>query len=95
MTVRMKEAYFLAKKYNPTKEVLQGCQLHDQRKALNALQATAASQEQWRKAKAAFDVEARTVKGRNAPVILKMKVKHGDMVVMHGEKLQKYFEVCF
>lgn len=33
-------------------------------------------------------------KGREAPVTIKMELNHGDLVVMHGEDLQKYYEVC-
>lgn len=28
------------------------------------------------------------------PDLIKMELNHGDMVVMHGAKLQQYFEVC-
>ncbi|KAI2740369.1 hypothetical protein DTO013E5_5410 [Penicillium roqueforti] len=31
-------------------------------------------------------------KGREAPVTIKMELNHGDLVVMHGEDLQKYYE---
>ncbi|CAG8920378.1 unnamed protein product [Penicillium salamii] len=31
-------------------------------------------------------------KGREAPNAIKMELNHGDLVVMHGENLQKYFE---
>lgn len=30
---------------------------------------------------------------QNAPVVIIMNVRHGDMVVMHGADLQKYYEV--
>ena len=30
---------------------------------------------------------------RNCPPILRLTLKHGDMVVMHGDDIQKYFEV--
>lgn len=32
-------------------------------------------------------------KGKEAPVTIKMELHHGDLVVMHGENLQKYYEV--
>jgi alkylated DNA repair dioxygenase AlkB len=28
-----------------------------------------------------------------APIEIKMELNHGDLVVMHGENLQKYYEV--
>lgn len=31
---------------------------------------------------------------QNAPVVIIMNVRHGDMVIMHGADLQKYYEVC-
>ncbi|QQK43144.1 Oxoglutarate/iron-dependent dioxygenase [Penicillium digitatum] len=31
-------------------------------------------------------------KGKEAPVTIKMELHHGDLVVMHGENLQKYYE---
>ncbi|KAI9715076.1 MAG: hypothetical protein M1812_006194 [Candelaria pacifica] len=42
--------------------------------------------------------EGKAVKGRigmkhqNCPVLLSMHLNHGDIVVMHGEKIQKYYE---
>ncbi len=32
-------------------------------------------------------------KGRNAPEAVTMRLNHGDIVVMHGEKIQEYYEV--
>lgn len=34
-------------------------------------------------------------KGKEAPTTIKMELHHGDLVVMHGENLQKYYEVGF
>lgn len=33
--------------------------------------------------------------GSNGTAILTMKLRHGDMVVMHGSDIQTYYEVCF
>ncbi len=33
------------------------------------------------------------LKSQNCPVLLSMQLNHGDIVVMHGEKIQKYYEV--
>ena len=35
-----------------------------------------------------------SAKRKNAPEILKMRLNHGDIVIMHGESLQKYFLHC-
>lgn len=73
--------------------VLQGCRFENERRTLK---------EQFKTGKItkdAYDTLRRTVllkhsrNGEASPVI-KMALNHGDLVVMHGENLQKYYEVC-
>ena len=98
MTIRMKEKYYSAKKirfnpYNPDAPVIKGCQLYEERLALNALHKSGCSDQALRAAESKLQQEAQE-KGRvTAPVILNMRLHHGDMVVMHGSEIQKYFEV--
>lgn len=73
--------------------VLQGCRFESERRTLK---------EQFKTGeitKDAYDTLRRAVllkHGRNgeASPIIKMTLNHGDLVVMHGESLQKYYEVC-
>lgn len=45
------------------------------------------------KAKSGLGAERRNQKGTKGDV-LKMVLNHGDLVVMHGSDIQKYYEVC-
>lgn len=98
MHVRMKEKYYNAKKirfnpYNPDAPVIKGCQFYEERLALNALHKSGCSDKVLRAAESKLQLETQK-KGRvTAPPILSMKLHHGDMVVMHGGDIQKYFEV--
>ena len=49
---------------------------------------------------AAFEKERSKIydgskRSKNPPEFLTMHLHHGDMVVMHGAEMQKYYEVCF
>lgn len=94
MTVRMKELLYSAKKHNSTTPILSGCQLYRERHQLNEDEVTM-SKEDFANSQARFSNLARQIRTRLCPPILTMKLKHGDMVVMHGHEIQKYYEVCF
>lgn len=94
MTVRMKENFHSAKKHVFTNPVLRGCQLYDERIQLNADHAHLSPAE-FAGSKARFDDKVRNLKKRHSPSILSMRLKQGDMVVMHGDEVQKYYEVRF
>ena len=32
--------------------------------------------------------------GKTGPIVLSLELRHGDMVVMHGEEIQRIYEVC-
>jgi len=97
MYIRMKYKYYhgfsKVRKLLDDDPVLQGCRFESERSTLK---------EQFKTGeitKDAYDALRREVlfkHGRNgeAPPIIKMVLNHGDLVVMHGEKLQKYYEVC-
>lgn len=72
--------------------VLKGCIFEDERKALKQkLHDGEISQYEYDSSRRAL---SRGRKGKEAPTTIKMELHHGDLVVMHGEKLQKYYEVC-
>lgn len=95
MYVRMKYKYYQgfskAKKLLDDDPVLSGCKFEDQRRTLK---------EQFNSGeitRSTYDMLRRQVlfkQGRNgeAPPLIKMVLNHGDLVVMHGENLQKYYE---
>ena len=98
MSMRMKSRYYtgLTKTgiYDPMEPVLPGSFMENERKALNA---------KWGKGvPAKFEESRRALYGgnkrrmpRNGPVLLTMHLGHGDIVIMHGSHMQKYYEVSF
>ena len=101
MTIRMKKKYYSAKKidwdhYEPSAEVIAGCEFEKELLELNKLcRSSTSTQKDIIRAKAAAQKVAQKKSDRNAPPCLTMIVKHGDIVVMHGNALQQIFEVCF
>ena len=97
MYIRMKYKYHhgfsKARKLLDDDPVLQGCRSESERRTLK---------EQFKAGEITVDTydalrrEVLLKHGRNgeASPTIKMTVNHGDLVVMHGEKLQKYYEVC-
>ncbi|KAI9929841.1 hypothetical protein MW887_011647 [Aspergillus wentii] len=94
MYIRMKYKYYhgfsKAKKILEDDPVLPGCQFEAQRQALK---------DQFTRSeitKAEYDERRRDLckrsKSGDAPPWIKMELNHGDLVVMHGENLQKYYE---
>lgn len=98
MFVRMKEKYFSAKKIsadtkNSDMDVLSGCQLYEERMKLKQAYETH-DDEQISVALNEFNDKRKTqFRSRLARPCLTMTLRHGDMVVMHGADIQKYFEV--
>ncbi len=94
MSWRMKSKYFSGfvnktrNRYDPTIPILPGCFKPEKREELNAMASTMTPDELTRKAK-------ELLKGcpLSPPVVLKMKLRHGDIMGMHGVDLQKYYEV--
>jgi hypothetical protein len=72
--------------------VLKDCMFEDERKSLKKeLHDGDISQDEYDASRRAL---SKGRKGKEAPATIKMELHHGDLVVMHGEKLQKYYEVC-
>ena len=96
MNWRMKFKYYSGfvnrnrERYDPTIAILPGCFRAEKRAELNAMASTLTSPELTKKAK-------ELLKGcpLTPPVVLKMKLRHGDIVGMHGVDLQKYYEVNY
>ena len=95
MSMRMKSRYFtgLTKggNYDPQEPVLPGCFLERERQDLNASWGTV-TQAQFDEMREALYKNRKMP--RNGPVLLTMYLGHGDNVVMHGNEMQKYYEVC-
>ncbi|PWY80494.1 hypothetical protein BO70DRAFT_406448 [Aspergillus heteromorphus CBS 117.55] len=94
MLVRMKHTYYhgvsKGKKLLLEDPILPGCNQHDERKALKDQLANGSlSQEKYDNLRTEVTKKSR---GREAPPCIKMELNHGDLVVMHGERLQKYYE---
>lgn len=102
MLVRMKYKYFNgstrraeAKQIGTLLQddpVLKDCMFEGERRTLKEeFDAGEISQDEYDASRRAL---SRGRKGKEAPVTIKMELHHGDLVVMHGENLQKYYEVC-
>ncbi|KAG2415898.1 hypothetical protein HFD88_007090 [Aspergillus terreus] len=94
MLIRMKHKYYhgfsKAKKLLDVDPVLPGCHMHSERKEFrDRLQNHEINQAQYDKLRWSMLKKARNAE---APPIIKMELNHGDLVVMHGEGLQKYYE---
>ena len=97
MYIRMKYKYYhgfsKAKKVLDDDPVLPCCKFEDQRRTLKDQftrgQITRAEYEKLRLG------ATKNTRTGDAPPCIKMELNHGDLVVMHGEKLQKYYEVKY
>ena len=93
--------------YSPSDPVLPGCRLEGKRKKLNSLYGQISSEafdaeveKMYKEAKNEVKKGARkgvedgdeNDSGIN-PTLLSMMLEHGDIVVMHGAEMQKYYEV--
>ena len=77
-------------RYDPSIPILPGCFRFEKRIELNAMVGTMTPTELTQKAK-------ELLKGcpLSPPVVLKMKLRHGDIMGMHGVDLQRYYEVSY
>ena len=102
MFVRMKYKYFngVTRKAEPSQigtllqddPVLKDCMFADKRRTLKEeFNSSEISRSEYDDSRRAL-VMGRKVKEASATI--KMELHHGDLVVMHGEDLQKYYEVC-
>lgn len=102
MLVRMKYKYFngFTKRANAQESgtplqddpVLKGCMFESERRKLKAaLGAEDITQEKYKDSLRAL---WKGHKRRQAPALIRLELKHGDLLVMHGNRLQQFFEVC-
>ena len=95
MTLKMKERYYKGftkgGNYDPNEPVLPGAALEQERKALNALHNTLTADEFEQRCKKLYKDKAKNI--GSPPVILTMALAHGDIIIMHGAEMQKYFVV--
>jgi hypothetical protein len=96
MSIRMKATYFYGKtkagKLLADDPVLPGCFEYEKRKELKELRGTISDVEYQKRRETLFS-NIKFKKGANTVEVLNMRLKHGDMVVMHGADIQKYYEV--
>ena len=98
MNFRIKEKHWQAsgltcQNYDPEQEVLPGSQAWKMRVAVNDLY-KAGETERYERAKEELVEFLNKQKKKNGPVVLSLELRHGDMVVMHGEEIQRIYEVC-
>lgn len=74
--------------------VLQGCKYEEERRDLKKqYDANMISKAEYDDARVHFFADKK-YQNTSPPVLIRMELKHGDLVVMHGADLQKYYEVC-
>lgn len=97
MYIRMKQKYYQgfskSKKFIDDDPVLQGCEDEDRRRELKELLVTGRITRQAYEKQRGEIVPSGKRKCRDAAPAIKMELHHGDMIVMHGERLQKFYEV--
>lgn len=96
MTIRMKAKFYFAKKRKSTDPLLPGC-LQDEEPVQLDTDEVNMSTADCIESNDKDEILKPTTKEKPKKVreILKMKLKHGDIVVMHGHDIQRYYEVCF
>ena len=96
MSIRMKDKYYngcsATRKLLVDDPVLPGCAKFDDKKALQHefLSGNVDQSEYDRQRQEIVS----SVKRKECPAMVVMELNHGDLVVMNGALLQKYFEVC-
>lgn len=96
MLIRMKYKYFngfsKAKRILDDDPVLPGCQQELQRRELK--EKLSSGEITWKDYERRRRESSKKCKNSEAHPFIKMELHHGDLVVMHGENLQKFYEVC-
>lgn len=100
MSFKIKSKYWVYKErvpenYDPELPVQDGSQSWKQRNALNDLYKAGRMQEYETAKKKLFDdLNKKGEKTKkNGSAVLNLDLKHGDIVVMHGEDIQKLYDV--
>lgn len=100
MNFKMKSKHWIAKgltagNYDPKLWVVPGCQASKERIAVNELFKAGRMEEYEAAKKELFKLLNKDSEKRrkNGPIVLTLELRHGDMVVMHGEQIQEIYEV--
>ena len=100
MSFRIKAKHWLAKgltaaNYNPELPVIRGSQGWKQRIKANDFYKAGRMTEYEAAKKELFKLldDKNEKRKKHAPVVLFLELRHGDMVVMHGDQIQKIYEV--
>ncbi len=78
--------------YDPERQPWPGLQAWTMRVAVNELY-KAGETERYERAKEELIESLNKQKKKTGPIILSLELRHGDMVVMHGEEIQRIYEV--
>ena len=99
MNFRMQDKYFNPKvfsrpitEYDPKRNVPVGSKMWAERKRLNELYGQLSKQDWERMRQGLYDAMKKE-RQEHGEKVLKLLLKHGDYVVMHGNGVQKYYEV--
>lgn len=95
MKIRLKDKYFrgctASKKLLTEDIVLPGCEKYDERKELKTKFANKEiTEKEYNERRLAI---IKSMKRREGSPVISMEIHHGDLVVMHGADMQKYYEV--
>ena len=98
MYIRMKYKYYhglsKSKKLLDDDPVLEDCKREQARQSLkNRLDAGEITQVYYDTQR--YNLLKMNARGGEAPPLMKLELHHGDLIVMHGEKLQSYYEVMY
>lgn len=97
MLIRMKSTYYWGRSKKGVivadDPVLPGCYNYEKRLNLKSLKGKVSQQEYKKLEAEAYHFEKKKGKGLDAEPCITMTVKHGDIIVMNGAALQKYYEV--
>ena len=102
MTMRLKKRHFIGatrpEAYDAKAPVLPGAWMAEERKALNEKAVNMTEDETIKAATRMYAKQLKNGAGKKktneCPPLINMHLAHGDMVVMHGAEMQKYYEVC-
>jgi hypothetical protein len=98
MNFRMKAKHYWGVSRNDNQvdqAPIPGCAMYEER--LEAWQETERTGTQGKRGKRPKNTAGGPTKRKqaNAPVAITLQLNHGDVVVMHGEKIQEYYEVLY
>ena len=79
-------------KFDPDMAILPGCQLEERRRDLHNMSSTK-TKAQVDKAWQNLHLKLKSLRPHRAPDALEIAMGHGDIVIMQGAEIQKFYEV--